>query len=55
MVNNDRTVLRRKVVVLMDMFQVDGLTRRAIVGQFEGQLAKLTDEQVAKVLQVLRE
>lgn len=55
MVNDDRTRLRRKVVVLLDMFNVDGLTRRAIVGHFEGELQKLTDSQVKEVLQVLRE
>ena len=55
LLDSHRNILRRKVVVLLDMFHVDGLTRRAIVGHFEGELQKLTDSQVKEVLQVLRE
>ena len=50
-----RNILRRKVVVLLDMFHVDGLTRRAVVGRFESEISKLTDEQVKEILQVLKE
>jgi hypothetical protein len=53
--NGDRNVLRRKVVVLMDLFNVDGITRRLVVSKFEAELSKLTDLQVKKILQVLRE
>jgi hypothetical protein len=52
---DDRNVLRRKMVVLLDMFHVDGLTRSAVVGRFESEIRKLTDAQVKEVLQVLRE
>jgi hypothetical protein len=55
LLSDDRNILRRKVVVLLDMFHVDGFARRAVVGNFEGQLAKLNDSQVKEVLQVLRE
>jgi hypothetical protein len=55
MVNEPRTVLRRKVVVLLDMFHVDGFTRRMVFDRLEGELAKLNDSQVKEVLQVLRE